>query len=283
MDPLSNLNPQQHAAVAFGEGPLLIVAGVGTGKTTVITRRIAWLIGEKRALPAEILALTFTERAAAEMEERVDVLVPYGYVEAQIGTFHAFCDRVLRENAVLLGLSPDYRILTEPEQAIFLKEHLFDLPLDRYRPLGNPMRHLRALLTLFSRAKDEDVTPAEYRAHAEHLLESAKRADPDADDGRLLIGEAAAQDELAKAYAAYQKRHEARLKAEQQQAEWRKKLRDDLLYSIGGITTAAHDNNLADTLAGIAADPDKRLTAATITDAANQLKTIATALKGTRR
>ena len=118
MDPLSDLNPQQRAAVTFGEGPLLIVAGVGTGKTTVITRRIAWLIAEKKALPAEILALTFTEKAAAEMEERVDVLVPYGYVEAQIGTFHAFCDRVLRENAVLLGLSPDYRILTEPENAL---------------------------------------------------------------------------------------------------------------------------------------------------------------------
>ncbi len=204
MDPLSDLNPQQRAAVTFGEGPLLIVAGVGTGKTTVITRRIAWLIAEKKALPAEILALTFTEKAAAEMEERVDVLVPYGYVEAQIGTFHAFCDRVLRENAVLLGLSPDYRILTEAEQAIFLKDHLFDLPLARYRPLGNPMRHLRALLTLFSRAKDEDVTPAEYREHADCLLESAKRAEAETDEGRLMVEEAAAQDELATAYAAYQ-------------------------------------------------------------------------------
>ncbi len=208
MDLLADLNPRQHASVTFVDGPLLIVAGVGTGKTTVITRRIAWLIAEKRALPAEILALTFTERAAAEMEERVDVLVPYGYVDAQIGTFHAFCDRVLRENAVLLGLSPDYRILTEPEQAIFLKDHLFDLPLDRYRPLGNPMRHLRALLTLFSRAKDEDVTPAEYRDHADELLEQAKGVDAgtdaETDDVSLLIEEAAAQDELAAAYAAYQ-------------------------------------------------------------------------------
>jgi DNA helicase-2/ATP-dependent DNA helicase PcrA len=133
MDLLSDLNPQQRDAVTFGEGPLLIVAGVGTGKTTVITRRIAWLIAEKKALPADILALTFTEKAAAEMEERVDVLVPYGYIEAQIGTFHAFCDRVLRENAVLLGLSPDYRILTEAEQAIFLKDHLFDLLIDSAR------------------------------------------------------------------------------------------------------------------------------------------------------
>ena len=205
MDLLADLNPQQRAAVTFGEGPLLIVAGVGTGKTTVVTRRIAWLIAERKALPAEILALTFTEKAAAEMEERVDVLVPYGYIEAQIGTFHAFCDRVLRENAVLLGLSPDYRILTEPEQAIFLKDHLFDLPLLRYRPLGNPMRHLRALLTLFSRAKDEDITPAEYEAHAERLTTAAEGANADTEDGRLLIEDAAAQEELARTYAAYQR------------------------------------------------------------------------------
>ncbi|GAG97970.1 unnamed protein product, partial [marine sediment metagenome] len=151
---LSDLNEQQRAAVTFGEGPLLVIAGVGTGKTTVITRRIAWLIAQKKAKPAEILALTFTERAAAEMEERVDLLVSYGYIEARIGTFHSFCDRLLRENAVLLGLAPDYRILTEAEQVIFLKEHLFELPLDRFRPLGNPVKHLRAILTLLSRAKD---------------------------------------------------------------------------------------------------------------------------------
>jgi len=203
MELLQDLNPAQRAAVTHGDGPLLIVAGVGTGKTTAITRRIAWLIAEKMARPAEILALTFTEKAAAEMEERVDVLVPYGYVEAQIGTFHAFCDRVLRENAVLLGLSPDFRILTEPEQAIFLKERLFDLPLERFRPLGNPMRHLRSLLTLFSRAKDEDVTPAEYAAFAEKL--AAELVGREQEEGYdVLVEEAAQQVELAETYAAYQ-------------------------------------------------------------------------------
>jgi len=203
MDLLADLNPAQREAVTNGDGPLLIVAGVGTGKTTAITRRIAWLIAEKIARPAEILALTFTEKAAAEMEERVDVLVPYGYVEAQIGTFHAFCDRVLRENAVLLGLSPDFRILTEAEQAIFLKERLFDLPLERFRPLGNPMRHLRALLSLFSRAKDEDVTPAEYAAFAKDLADDLIGRESD-DDYAVLVEEAAQQRELAMTYAAYQ-------------------------------------------------------------------------------
>jgi len=204
MNLLNGLNPRQREAVTHGEGPLLIVAGVGTGKTTVITRRIAWLIAEKRALPAEILALTFTEKAAAEMEERVDLLVPYGYVEAQIGTFHAFCERVLRENAVLLGLPLDYRILTEAEQLIFLKDHLFELPLDRFRPLGNPTRHLRALLALFSRAKDEDVTSEEYRTYAQRLA-SRRPATAETEEETLLIEESMNQHELAEVYTVYQK------------------------------------------------------------------------------
>lgn len=204
MELLQDLNLAQREAVTYGDGPLLIVAGVGTGKTTAITRRIAWLIAEKLARPAEILALTFTEKAAAEMEERVDLLVPYGYVEAQIGTFHAFCDRVLRENAILLGLSPSFRILTAPEQAIFLKERLFDLPLERFRPLGNPMRHLRSLLSLFSRAKDEDVTPGDYATFAKGLAADLAGKEG-AEDYVVLAEEAAQQMELADVYAAYQR------------------------------------------------------------------------------
>ena len=201
MDLLEGLNPEQHDAVTFGEGPLLIVAGVGTGKTTVITRRIAWLIAEKKARPAEILALTFTEKAAAEMEERVDLLVPYGYIEAQIGTFHAFCDRLLRENAILLGLTPDYRILTSAEQAIFLKDHLFELPLERFRPLGNPIRNLSAILTLFSRAKDEDVTSDEYQKYVGRI-EGESPSEEESEAHAETVNE---QRELAESYAAYQR------------------------------------------------------------------------------
>jgi DNA helicase-2/ATP-dependent DNA helicase PcrA len=201
---LGDLNSEQRAAVTFGEGPLLVLAGVGTGKTTVITRRIAWLIAEKKATPAEILALTFTERAAAEMEERVDLLVPYGYIEAQIGTFHSFCDRLLRENAVRLGLSSDYRILTEPEQLIFLKDHLFELPLERFRPLGNPVKHLRAILTLFSRAKDEEVTPEEYLTYTETLARQA-REHADEEAKRQLKKAFEDHQELANVYKTYQR------------------------------------------------------------------------------
>ena len=129
-----------------GEGPLLIIAGAGTGKTTVLTRRIAHLIATKRAKPEEILALTFTEKAAAEMAERVDQLIPYGYAETQIATFHAFGDsrpaRVRRSRSASIR---EFRVLSQPEQVIFLRERLFRLPLDRFRPLGDPTRHLEAL------------------------------------------------------------------------------------------------------------------------------------------
>ncbi len=198
---LEDLNRQQLTAVTHGEGPLLIVAGVGTGKTTVITRRIAWLIASKKAQPGEILALTFNDRAAAEMEERVDVLVPYGYIDARIGTFHSFCDSILRENAVLLGLTPDYDILTEPEQVIFLKERLFDLPLERFRPLGNPVKHLQALLSLFSRAKDEDVTPEGYKQYASSLRKQFQESS----DTAPLEGEVLDQEELADVYDVYER------------------------------------------------------------------------------
>src|SRR3954464_7359314 len=164
---LEGLSDTQREAVLHGDGPLLIIAGAGTGKTTVLTRRIAHLITSKRARPEQILALTFTDKAAVEMAERVDQLIPYGYAETWTSTFHAFGDRVLRENAMEIGLSPEFRVLTRPEQIIFLRERLWQLPLRRYRPLGDPTQHLSALLGLISRAKDEDVSPEKYREWAE--------------------------------------------------------------------------------------------------------------------
>ncbi|MGH7385276.1 MAG: ATP-dependent DNA helicase, partial [Candidatus Rokuibacteriota bacterium] len=193
---LEGLNAPQIAAVTHETGPLLIIAGAGTGKTTVITRRIAHLIASRRARPSEILALTFTDKAAAEMEERVDTLVPYGYADVQIATFHAFGDRLIRENALELGLTPDFRVLTRAEQIIFLRDHLFEFPLKHYRPLGDPTRHLHAILTQFSRLKDEDVGPDEYLTHAEGLLDVA------ADDEARLAAEQHV--ELARTYAQYQ-------------------------------------------------------------------------------
>jgi DNA helicase-2/ATP-dependent DNA helicase PcrA len=196
---LAGLNEAQRQAVTHDTGPLLIVAGAGTGKTTVITRRIAWLITQRRARPEEILALTFTDKAAAEMEERVDTLVPYGYADVEIATFHAFGDRILREHALEIGLTPDVRVLNRAEQVIFFRDRLFELPLNHYRPLGNPTRHLQALITLVSRCKDEDISPEEYQAYAERLVREAAAA-PDYEEARER---AAQQRELAATYAKY--------------------------------------------------------------------------------
>ncbi len=209
---LGGLNPDQLRAVTHGTGPLLVVAGAGTGKTQVITRRIAWLIATRRAKPSEILALTFTDKAAEEMAIRVDQLVPYGYTDTAISTFHAFGDRVIREYALELGLPTDLRVLTRAEVVIFLREHLFEFDLDAYRPLGDPTRFLAALAALFSRCKDEDISPADYLEHADRVAAEAEwvreAAAPD-DESAQDVAEAAAEDarrqaELARAYATYQ-------------------------------------------------------------------------------
>jgi len=197
---LDGLNERQREAVTHGTGPLLIVAGAGTGKTRVITYRIAHLIAQRKARPEEILALTFTDKAAAEMEERVDQLVPYGYADVDILTFHAFGDRLLREHSLEAGLTPDFRVLSRAEQVIFLRDRLFELPLERYRPLGDPTRHLQAIITLISRCKDEDISPEEYRACVDRLAAQAAASPDDV----ALADRAAQQAELAATYVAYQ-------------------------------------------------------------------------------
>src|SRR6187401_2952413 len=189
---LKGLNQEQKKAVKHGAGPLLVMAGPGTGKTEVVTRRLAWLVATKRALPREILALTFTDNAAREMQARVDVLVPYGQADAAIHTFHAFGDRLLRDNAFELGLAGDVRLINRAEAIVVLREHVFELGLERYRPLGDPTRFLGALVDLFGRAKDEGITPDVLQRNAD-----AAAADP------VLADMAASRAELARSYDAY--------------------------------------------------------------------------------
>lgn len=156
------LNPQQKAAVEYNQGPLLIIAGAGTGKTTVITERVKNIVAKNWAKPHEILALTFTEKAALEMQTRVDEALPLGYANLWISTFHAFADRVLRDESLLLGLTPNYRLMSEAENVQFLRQHLFKFKLEYFRPLSNPNKFIVGLLQHFSRLKDEDVSPEEY-------------------------------------------------------------------------------------------------------------------------
>ncbi len=171
------LNRQQLAAVHHGSGPLLIIAGAGTGKTTVITERVRWLISRHLALPEEILALTFTEKASREMEERIDLALPLGFTQMWVMTFHAFCDRLLRDEGLHIGLSSNFRLLTEADSVALLRRHLFSLPADYFRPLGNPAKFIGSLLQHFSRLQDEDITPAEYLSWASSQPDLAS-ADP---------------------------------------------------------------------------------------------------------
>lgn len=171
------LNKDQLKAIRHGKGPLLIIAGAGTGKTTVITERIKYLIAKGFAKPEEILALTFTEKAAREMEERVDQAMPYGYTQMWISTFHSFCDRVLRNEALAIGLDTGYRLMTEAESIKLFRDHLFDFELDYFRPLGNPTKFISGILQHFSRLQDEDVSPEQYLKWSKSYKLSADRSD----------------------------------------------------------------------------------------------------------
>ncbi|MBN1618974.1 UvrD-helicase domain-containing protein [Candidatus Dojkabacteria bacterium] len=157
-----SLNSQQKKAVTHKNAPLLIIAGAGTGKTHVITQRIAWLVKEGLARPEEILALTFTQKAAQEMEERVDVEMPYGYTDMWISTFHSFGDRILRQEAVYMGIDPGYVLMSQAQEYIFFRNHLFELSLERFRPHGNPTKFISALISHFSRLGDELIYPVGY-------------------------------------------------------------------------------------------------------------------------
>src|SRR3990172_11246026 len=156
------LNKEQLAAIKHKGGPLLIIAGAGTGKTTVITERTKYLILSKKTKPEEVLALTFTEKAAREMEERVDIAMPYGYTQMWISTFHSFCDRILRREALHIGLDPSYKLASEAEITQLIRNNLFKFDLNYFRPLGNPTKFIGGMLQHFSRLQDEDISPREY-------------------------------------------------------------------------------------------------------------------------
>lgn len=213
---LSHLNPEQKEAVIHENGPLLIVAGAGTGKTTVITNRVAWLIDQGKAKADEILCLTFTDKAAGEMEERIDKLLPYGYVDLWVMTFHAFAERLLKQHSFEIGLASDFTLLDQTAQWMLVHEHFDRFALEYYKPLGKPTKFISAMLTHFSRAKDEGITPETYLDYVDELVldtdsaeflrfgESIKKSD-DVDEKELWTQEIARRKEMANAYFTYQK------------------------------------------------------------------------------
>ncbi len=202
---LTSLNEAQRKAVTHGDGPLLIVAGAGTGKTTVVTQRIAWLIVEQGLKTDNVLAVTFTDKAAQEMTDRVSALLPYGYLDLWVSTFHSFCERLLKEHGLEIGLNTDFRLVNETEQWRLVRRHLDRFDLDVYRPLGNPTKFIHALLKHFSRAKDEAVSPEEYLQYAE-----SQKLDRDSDafvkrkSADDAVSDVLRYTEIAQAYHTYQ-------------------------------------------------------------------------------
>jgi DNA helicase II / ATP-dependent DNA helicase PcrA len=159
---LDNLNPEQRAAVEAAEGPLLILAGAGSGKTRVITHRIAWLIQEKNVAPDSILAVTFTNKAAGEMAERVNQLLGHSSLaKPLISTFHSFCVRVLRRDVEALkvgdkGLTRSFTIFDENDQSGIVKQIMKRMGLDTKQLTP------RTVLSRISWAKNHMVDPQDY-------------------------------------------------------------------------------------------------------------------------
>src|SRR5512146_3141049 len=131
MDLLDQLNPQQRAAVAAGTGPILVLAGPGSGKTRVLTQRVAYLIADRGVHAYKILAVTFTNKAAREMQSRVEKLLGTEATQGMwLGTFHATCARLLRREAGLLPLEPNFAIFDEDDQERVVKAVVRDLNLN---------------------------------------------------------------------------------------------------------------------------------------------------------
>src|SRR5437588_7845512 len=181
---LEDLNPVQREAVTHPGGPLLIVAGAGSGKTRVLTHRIAWLIKEQAVSPFEILAITFTNKAADEMKSRVAALVGPVAQKMWVSTFHSACVRILRRDASRLGYKSSFTIYDQADALRLTGYVIRDLGLDAKR---FPPRAVHAVL---SQAKNELVGVDAFRANARSLFDR-KLADVYAEYQRRLLAASA--------------------------------------------------------------------------------------------
>src|SRR5580658_5230096 len=151
---LAPLNPEQRLAVESLDGPLLVLAGAGTGKTRVLTTRFAHILLSNKAFPNQVLAVTFTNKAAREMRERVAAILGRPAEGLWLGTFHALCARMLRRHASLVGLAPNFTILDTDDQLRLLKQVMEAERVDAKRWVPP------ALMAIVQRWKDRGLTPA---------------------------------------------------------------------------------------------------------------------------
>ena len=192
---LDDLNEEQAQAVLAAQGPVLVLAGAGTGKTRVIASRIAHLLQSRPDLsPSNILALTFSRKAAHEMVERVEQLLGAYADELGVFTFHGFCHRFLQDHAVRLGLPARFGLLDQTEAWVFFRTLLSELKLKHHWNLADPTGCIEGFLRFIARAKDELVGPLEYARYARGLTDPRERAQAE---------------EIARVYRTYQERTKA--------------------------------------------------------------------------
>lgn len=168
---LKGLNDKQYEAVVNTEGPCLVIAGAGSGKTKVLTHKIAYLMGEKNILPWNILAITFTNKAAKEMKERIELLVGDAAKDMWIGTFHSICVRILRKFIDRIGFDSSFIIFDSSDQKTMIKQILKDLQLD------DKIFTDRSVISEISNAKNEMLEPDTYAVKAHGDFRKEKIAD----------------------------------------------------------------------------------------------------------
>ncbi len=189
---LDGLNRAQEAAVTHSDGPLVVAAGAGTGKTHTVVSRFVWLVDQ--GVPAErILTLTFSAPAAAEMRERLEAELEGPYEELHVETFRSFCLRLLQDEALEACVDPFLSPVTPADRLALLLERLDELSLREHEIRGNPAPLLASFVARIDRLKDEMVSAEDYRAHAEQMLEKA--------DGDAARASAARELEFARLYA----------------------------------------------------------------------------------
>lgn len=200
------LNEEQKAAVEYVDGPQVIVAGPGSGKTRVIISKIQYLVSQLGIDPSRILAITFSNKAAEEMGDRLAEAFPYRSHEFNVHTFHALCWNIVQEFASDAGFRPGVRVLDTTSAWILVRRHIEEFGLRHYLPLNDPFKHIFDLLGHVSKAKDEGITAAEYAQYATGLNEQYQ-----ANEDSLSPEEAAEQlikvekcEELSRFYSLYQ-------------------------------------------------------------------------------
>ncbi|HUS14993.1 MAG TPA: UvrD-helicase domain-containing protein, partial [Chloroflexia bacterium] len=194
------LDESQRAAATVVEGPVLVDAGPGTGKTRTLIERVGFLLREGHA-PESILALTFSNRAAGEMRERLRATAPGAADAITVGTFHAFCLQLLQEHGAEAGLPDGVTLIDDVQAAAWLETGLARLGLDHYASLWEPARSLPDILGAISRARDELVDAARYAELAADAARAADAADPPDPKARERADRWA---EVARVYAVYE-------------------------------------------------------------------------------